>query len=272
MRLTVLGCRAGMPSDGQASSGYLVTTDSTKILLDCGPGIATALSGVCPPAALDAVVLSHLHNDHCHDLLPIGKKIIADQLGNPLAASATVDFRPPIPLYVPVGGRGLLDALSALFPLATLPLLEKAFEVAFDVIEYEPGDTFEVGDCVIGLHELRHALPNCGVRVESAQAGLAYTGDTGVTDALVTLAGGVDLFLAEASLVETDTGDHGHLSAADAARAAHRAGAGRLVLTHLPSAEPAFLAARAAEAAGEFGGPVLVAAPGSSYEISKDDA
>lgn len=272
MRLTVLGCRAGMPSDGQASSGYLVTTGSTRILLDCGPGVATALSAVCPPGTLSAVVLSHLHSDHCYDILPTGKKIIADQLENPINPSETTDLRPPIPLYVPVGGRKLLDALTALFPLATLPILEKSFEVAFDVIEYEPGDMFEVGVCVIGLHEMRHAMPNCGVRVESARGSLAYTGDTGVTDNLVTLAEGVDLFLAEASLIETDTGDHGHLSAADAGRAARRAGVGRLVLTHLPSAEPSFRAARAAEAALEFDGPVLLAAPGISYDISKGDA
>ncbi|MFI6742900.1 MBL fold metallo-hydrolase [Nonomuraea sp. NPDC050451] len=272
MRLTVLGCRAGMPSDGQASSGYLVTSESTKILLDCGPGVATVLSGTCPPGTLSAVVISHLHSDHCYDLLPVGKKIIADQLRDPMAPAEPADLRPPIPLYVPAGGRRLLEELSALFPLATLPVLEKSFEIAFHVVEYEPGDTYEVGGCVIGLHELRHALPNCGVRVESADASLAYTGDTGVTDALVTLAEGVDLLLAEASLTETDTGDHGHLSAADAARAARAAGVGRLVLTHLPSAEPSFLDARAAEAARVFGGPVLVAAPGSSYDLAKDGA
>ena len=44
MELMVLGCHAGMPTDGLASSGYLVSTEACRILLDCGPGVATALS------------------------------------------------------------------------------------------------------------------------------------------------------------------------------------------------------------------------------------
>lgn len=51
MRLTVLVCRAGMPADGQASSGYLLETATTRLLLDCGPEIVTALSSVAEPGA-----------------------------------------------------------------------------------------------------------------------------------------------------------------------------------------------------------------------------
>jgi hypothetical protein len=40
MDLLVLGCQAGMPASGQASSGYLVTAGGCRILLDCGPGVA----------------------------------------------------------------------------------------------------------------------------------------------------------------------------------------------------------------------------------------
>jgi ribonuclease BN (tRNA processing enzyme) len=75
MQLTVLGCRAGMPADGQPSSGYLVEAGST-VLLDCGPGITTALSAVADPEDLDAVLISHLHSDHCYDLLPLGKALL----------------------------------------------------------------------------------------------------------------------------------------------------------------------------------------------------
>ena len=46
MRVTILGCRSGMPADGQPSSGYLVATSRAAVLLDCGPGIATALGAV----------------------------------------------------------------------------------------------------------------------------------------------------------------------------------------------------------------------------------
>ena len=66
-----------MPASGQPSSGYLVASDAAKILLDCGPGIATALGAVAAPEELSAVIVSHLHLDHCYDLLPLGKSLLA---------------------------------------------------------------------------------------------------------------------------------------------------------------------------------------------------
>jgi ribonuclease BN (tRNA processing enzyme) len=91
---------------------------------------------------------------------------------------------------------------------------------------------------------------------------LAYTGDTGLTEGLATLAGGVDLLLAEATLDATDNGPHGHLSAADAGAVAAEHGVGELVLTHFTTAEPAVLAARREAAAAVFAGPVRSAQPG----------
>jgi ribonuclease BN (tRNA processing enzyme) len=186
MRLKVLGHRAGMPADGQASSGYLVTVGSTSLLMDCGPGVATAFSAI-EHTRLNGVVISHLHLDHCYDLLPIGKALLAagtpypGDAGPPAEAAGS----PPIPLYVPAGGRFLLDRLAALFPVTTMPRLNRVFDLAFDVREYQPHDAFRLGDCRITMHPLRHAAPNCGTRVETSTGSLAYTGDTGTTDALL---------------------------------------------------------------------------------------
>ena len=157
-----------MPANGQASSGYLVSTDTATLLLDCGPGVATALSAVAAP----------------------------DQ-----------------------------------------------------------------------LHELRHSAPNCGIRIESAADTMAYTGDTGVTPGLLTLAADADLLLAEATLPVTDDGPHGHLSAADAARTAQAAGVRTLVLTHFPSSDTEWLLARRDEAARAFTGTIHLARPGATFEI-----
>ena len=94
-----------------------------------------------------------------------------------------------------------------------------------------------------------------------------YTGDTGVTPALLSLAANADLLLAEATLLVTDDGPHGHLSATDAARAAQAAGVRALVLTHFPSADPAWLLARRDEAAQAFTGTVHLARPGQTFPI-----
>ena len=268
MQVTILGCRAGMPADGQASSGYLVRSSAATVLLDCGPGVATALGGTTDPGRLSAVIVTHLHLDHCYDLLPLGKSLLGrgvryPQAGAPPQRTADVEA---VPLLVPAGGRPRLDALAALFPVATAPVLDRVFELAFDVREYRPGTRFTAGDLRISLHELRHSAPNCGIRIESGASRLAYTGDTGVTPGLLPLAADADLLLAEATLAATDHGPHGHLSAADAGRAAQAAGARALVLTHFPSADPAWLRARRDEAARVFTGTVHLARPGETFQ------
>jgi ribonuclease BN (tRNA processing enzyme) len=268
MRLKVLGCRAGMPAGGQASSGYLVTVASTSLLLDCGPGVATALSAIDRPRP-SGVVISHLHLDHCYDLLPIGKGLLAAGApypGDP-GPSPETDLAPPIPLYVPAGGRSVLDRLSALFPVTTMPMLNHVFDLAFDVREYQPKEVIEFEDCRVTMHPLRHAAPNCGTRVETAAGSLAYTGDTGMTDTLLDLADRVDLLLCEATLTRDDKGPHGHLTAEQAGQIAADAHAGRLVLTHFRSADQAWLEARRADAERVFGGPVHLAAPDREFEV-----
>lgn len=270
MQLTVLGCRSGMPAEGQASSGYLVETRGrTRLLLDCGPGIATVLSDRNP--ALDGILISHLHSDHCYDLLPLGKALlyrrlhaaIGERAADPVSAARHLDLGGPrLPLYVPQGGRTVLDRLASLFPVTTMPLLDRVFDLAFDVVEYAAGDEVEIGDARVSLHPLRHVAANCGIRVDTASASLAYTGDTGVTPGLLPLAEGVDLLLAEATLAAADTGPHGHLSGTDAGRAAAEGGVGELVLTHFVSSDPAWTTARREDAAAEFGGSVRTAEPG----------
>jgi ribonuclease BN (tRNA processing enzyme) len=263
-----------MPANGQPSSGYLVAAGAAKILLDCGPGIATALSAVAAPEELGAVVISHLHLDHCYDLLPVGKALLTRALRYPRAGEAPQEHAhiDLVPLYVPAGGAVVLDRLAALFPVTTAPVLDRTFDLAFDVREYEPGTRFTVGDMTVSLHELRHSAPNCGIRISSPGGCLAYTGDTGVTPGLLPLAAGADLLLAEATLTATDDGPHGHLSAADAAKAARAAGVGALVLTHFASAEPNWLLACRDEAAREFAGAIHLARPGAIFEVDADRA
>lgn len=271
MFVTILGCRQGMPADGQASSAYLVTEGSTRVLLDCGPGGATALSAQAHASTLDAIVISHLHSDHCFDLLPLGKTLLAARMRDPrrfpTLPDANVTEWPPVPLHVPIGGRAALEALAAVFPVPTYPTLDRAFDLAFDVAEYEPGADLAVGDCRIGLRPLRHSLDNCGIRIEGPDSTLAYSGDTFDVPGLVEFARGVDLLLCEATLELPDDSQHGHLSAAQAGEVAAAAGVGELVLTHFITADPTWLAARRADAERSFTGPVHLAAPGRRFDV-----
>jgi ribonuclease BN (tRNA processing enzyme) len=146
-------------------------------------------------------------------------------------------------------------------------LLDRVFDLAFEVVEYAAGDDVEIGDARVSLHPLRHVAANCGIRVETPRSALAYTGDTGVTPGLHPLAAGVDLLLAEATLATTDTGPHGHLSGGDAGIAAAEGGVGELVLTHFVSTDPVWLTARRDDAAAAFAGPIRIAEPGLRVDV-----
>ncbi|WP_236794660.1 MBL fold metallo-hydrolase [Amycolatopsis sp. GM8] len=256
-----------MPADGQASSGYLVETSSARVLLDCGPGIATALSAVSDVTLLDAVVISHLHADHCYDLLPVAKSLLSATMRFPGGPEPRVEVVRPVPVLVPAGARELFARWAALFPVTTMPVMAKAFERAFDVREYTSGDVFEIGDATIGLRELQHVEPNCGIRVDAGGVSLAYTGDTGMTDEAVKLAADVDLLLAEATLSHPDRTEHGHLCGGDAGRIAARAGVKELALTHFTCTERHWLQHLRDDAASEYTGPIRIVRAGERIRL-----
>ncbi|MEN2738827.1 MBL fold metallo-hydrolase [Microbacterium sp. X-17] len=269
MRLIPLGCLAGMPAAGLASSGYVVEEGETRVLLDAGPGIAAHLSAL-PGARLSAVYITHEHTDHILDLLVIGKTVLADRLRRPEPDGPLVldESVPPVPLYVPRGALATLRALAGLYPVTTHPLLDRAFDLGFDCREYEPGERMRIGDIEATTALLAHTAPNCGIRLEAGGEAFVYTGDTGVTDALVGLAEGAGTLLAESTLRETDRSGHGHLSSLDAARAAVDAGVTDLVLTHFSSPDPVEHRWHRDRAATVFDGPVATARPGIPHPVS----
>jgi len=97
------------------------------------------------------------------------------------------------------------------------------------------GSTFEVGPFRIDTWALPHFRPNAGIRLSADGYSVAYTGDTGPSEDLVSLARGADLFIAEATYPdEVDKKDAPYLSSArQAGEYAARAEVGQLLLTHL---------------------------------------
>ncbi|GAA3061414.1 hypothetical protein GCM10020000_50780 [Streptomyces olivoverticillatus] len=68
MKLTVIGCSGSFPSTESACSSYLVEADGYRLLLDMGNGALGELQRHIGLYDLDAVLLSHLHPDHCIDM------------------------------------------------------------------------------------------------------------------------------------------------------------------------------------------------------------
>ena len=108
---------------------------------------------------------------------------------------------------------------------------------------------------------MNHSVETFGFRVEQAGWRLAYSADTGESDALVRLAEGADVLLCEASFRSgPDNPPNLHLTARQAGEHAARAGAGQLVLTHLvPGSDRE---GSLAEAAASYRGPLSAAFSG----------
>ena len=72
MRLTVVGCSGSYPGPESAASCYLLEAEhdgrTWRIVLDLGNGALGQLHRYADPLAIDAVLVTHLHADHCLDL------------------------------------------------------------------------------------------------------------------------------------------------------------------------------------------------------------
>jgi ribonuclease BN (tRNA processing enzyme) len=251
MRLTVLGCSGSAPGPDSPASGYLLQHDGFSLVLDLGNGAFGELLRHLPPSGVDAIVLSHLHPDHCIDVVSYG---IALRHGRDRR-------REPIPVQAPAGAR--MRLLAAARADAALPSPEE--EMAGFAFA-EPADG-PLGPFELRFARMAHPVPTYGVRV-SVPGGpsLVYSGDTGPTDALVELARGADLLLCEASFVAGEPAPDGlHLTGAQAGQHAARAGVGRLVITHVPPWNSRDGAV--AEARGTFPGEVAAAQPRAVHEL-----
>ncbi|NJQ01820.1 MBL fold metallo-hydrolase [Streptomyces zingiberis] len=250
MKLTVVGCSGSFPSADSACSSYLVEADGFRLLLDMGNGALGELQRHCGLYDLDAVILSHLHADHCIDMCAyFVARYYRYEGGRPA----------PIPVYGPEGTEQRLSAAYDDVPS------EKSMSEVFDFRTLKPG-TFSIGPFTVHTEEVCHPVEAYGFRVEHGGRALTYSGDTGPCAALDQLSAGADLFLCEASFT------HGkedlpelHLNGRQAGEQAQRSRVRRLVLTHIPPWTDASVNLRDADEV--YDGPVELARPGAVYEL-----
>jgi len=250
VRVTVLGKSPSWEDAGGACSGYLVQEGAATLLLDCGNGVFAKLRAQIDYTAVHAVVISHLHADHFLDLVPWSYALTH----GPRKGTA----RPA--LYAPPGARETFRRVCGAWGG------EDLIESAFALTEYSVGDTLEIGDMRVGFAEVSHFVATHAVGIAAAGRRFVFGADTRPTDQLVEFARDADLLMTEATLGDAPSDpEAGHLSASDAGDHARRAGARRLVLTHITD-ELDHAAARRA-AAEAFGGPVEIAREGAIYAV-----
>ncbi|MGA4542956.1 MBL fold metallo-hydrolase [Uniformispora flossi] len=248
MKLTVAGCSGSYPGPHAACSCYLVEADGVRILLDLGNGALGSVQHHTDLADIDAVVLSHLHADHCLDLC-----------GFYVYRNYHPEGRlPRMPVW---GPAGTADRLARAYDIPGEPGLTEAF----DFRTIDPG-VFEIGPFRITAGHVNHPVESFGFRLEAGGSSLVYSGDTAESETLVHLATDSDLLLCEASFTDgRDTFPDVHLNGREAGEHAERAGTRRLVLTHIPpwtDGERNLDDARKA-----YSGPAELAVPGAVYEV-----
>jgi ribonuclease BN (tRNA processing enzyme) len=258
LRLTVVGCSGSYPGPDGPASCYLVEAPdgaggTTRVVLDLGSGSIGPLQRHLDPRALDAVLLSHLHADHCLDLM--GLYVL--QRHHPDG---------PTGRRVPVWGpSGTAARLARGYDLAE----PDAMAAELDVAEWRAGEPVHIGALAVTPYEVRHPVEAYAMRVvwtgpDGRDRVLVYSGDTDTCAGLDEAARGADLFLCEAAFVEgRDAGRGIHLTGRRAGEAAAAAGVRSLLLTHVPAWNDPGVAAR--EAREVFDGPIEVAAAGQVH-------
>lgn len=238
----MLGSCAAWPEPGRACSGYLVEHDGFRLVLDLGFATLPRLLRLCPDGAVDAVVITHRHSDHCVDL-------------NGLLRVRHYGDRelPRIPLLCSADVVATVDALEP------EPRLHELFDID------DLAGPRRVGPFRLRAHALPHHVPNAGIRLSTPTATIAYTGDTGPTPALAELGADADLYLMEATLQQVPPGPRHLLTAREAGHWATAAGARRLLLTHFwPGSDRGVSLRQAAET---FHGKLMAADEGLVLEL-----
>lgn len=246
MRLTVVGCSGSGPGPASPASCYLVEHDGYRVLLDLGNGAFGTLQSLADPATIDALYLSHLHADHCLDVAPfiVWHRYSGRSRGR------------PVPLHAPPGAH---RRLASAYYGYSAPL-EDVFD--FTVLTGAP---FDLGPFAVRTARTAHPVECHAVRLTAGGRSLVYTGDTGASAAVVELARGTDVLLAEAAHPDVpDLPPDLHLTGREAGEHATAAGVGRLLLTHVPAWVDR--TAQLASARAVFPSAELVE-PGASYDI-----
>ena len=164
IELVVLGSGTAVPSARRRSSGYLLQTGRSCILMESGSG---TMQGIARAGRdfrdIDAIVYSHLHVDHTADLAPF---LFASRLPEEPRTRDLVIIGPP-------GVGRLLEGFRSLY----FPWLEP--ETYSLRLEEVAGGSITLLDWTVTSLPAEHAEGALAYRFENDEGRtLAYSGDT----------------------------------------------------------------------------------------------
>lgn len=242
--LDILGYCGGFPVKGAAASSYLIRTDQANILMDCGSGSTLKLSQIQDLHEIDAVILSHLHNDHMADLMTLNHGLSVGQRRGLIET--------PIPVYSPQAPKEIFASLQSRH---------------LDHKLLQAGQEVNLAGLTLSSYPVRHTVPCSAIKLTYQGKTLVYSGDSEYFPELADFVQGADIFICEATVYEA--GNHtsglGHMDGLEAGKLAQAGQVGQLILTHLPS--DGYHQEIRAQAQSQFEGPVSLASEKSHWVL-----
>lgn len=269
--VTILGSASAKPTPGRHPSAQVVNLHEQHYLVDAGEGTQQQLFryGI-NPLRLRAVFLSHLHGDHCFGLFPLLSTLGLYGRRTPLPVYAPAPFGEILACHLryfdselpyavewhevdTTCHRPLLENRS--LEVWSIPLRHRVPTCGYLFREKEPPlnvDKFKITKYGLSIAQITAAkrgeeialptgevIPNAELTYRPyAPRSYAYLSDTNFSAKAATLAKGADLMYHEATYAAAErkiARERGHSTTEDAAKAALRAEARRLVIGHYSS-------------------------------------
>ncbi|WP_079529350.1 MBL fold metallo-hydrolase [Halobacillus hunanensis] len=212
MKVTVIGYWGGYPASGSATSSYLVEKDGYSLLVDCGSGALSRLQPFKEIMDLDAVILSHYHQDHIAD---IGVLQYAWLVQNMINETERV-----LPIYGHKKDEAAFGELAHQYTRG---------------VAYNPEETLYLGPFSIEFNKTSHPVPCYGMKICDSTETVVYTADSSYNEGWSAFASGADLLITDTNFYKgMDGSGPGHMTSEEAATIARDASVEALWLSHLP--------------------------------------
>ncbi len=259
VRIAFLGTGAGNCIHRAHTAIVVDCPDGARLLLDAGSGNSVLRHGAqlgIHAEDFEHVLLSHRHGDHMGGLPHIqGRRTQMAPTAHPLVVHSLEESL--------VGLQNLFRAVSITHRVDQdgVTTTEGSRVAAWDPVE--TGQWIELGpDTRASCFPVNHIGGAVGWRISTAGITIVFSGDTRYSESLIEASQGADLLIHEALSTDDDQEGayrRGHCTAAEAARAAARAGVRELIITHIDTPFHHNTQPLRAEARTHHDGPVSVA-------------
>ena len=222
VHVTFLGTGDAFASHGRFQSGYLIEAEGCHILMEAGPTVLCSMKRMSvAPADIDLILISHLHGDHFGGL-PF---LVLEYL-----------WESPLRKPLKIAGPAHLEErtwrlFNTMFPFSSGDVERVRRNLEF--VELEPAHKARFGKIEVESLRVPHMKRDLCLALKVTIGGktIAFSGDTGWVDDLVSFTAGADLFLCECTYFENPLGFHLSYPLLEAKRGDFYVK--RMILTHI---------------------------------------